>query len=55
MFDDVQAVEGNAEVDAVLSMISLHPEPRLGLEALTRIICVTNEFLIPVPAKTTVP
>ena len=55
MLDNIQPVEGDAEVDAVLPLISLGLAQQLGAEALTRIICVTNEFLIPVPAKTVVP
>lgn len=53
VLDNVETVEGDAKVDAVLGMLARN---RGGEESIrTKIICVTNEFLIPVPAKTTVP
>lgn len=53
VLDNVEAIEGHAEIDAVLEPLAT--ERRHETERLTKIICVTNEFLIPVPAKTTVP
>jgi len=53
VLNDVKPIKGNTEIDAVLGPLASSLNHDLGL--LTRIICVTNEFLIPVPAKTTVP
>lgn len=55
MFDDVEAIEGYAKVDTVLRDVSTFTDGLRRGSLHTKIICVTNEFLIPVPAKTTVP
>jgi hypothetical protein len=55
VFDNVEAIEGYAKVDAVLRDVSTVTDGLRRGSLLTKIICVTNEFLIPVPAKTTVP
>ena len=53
VFDDVETIEGHAEIDAVLERLATKRDHKT--DRLTKIICVTNELLIPVPAKTTVP
>lgn len=55
MFDNVEAIEGYAKVDTVLRDVSTFADGLRRGSLHTKIICVTNEFLIPVPAKTTVP
>jgi hypothetical protein len=55
VFDNVEAIKGYAKVDAVLRDVSTVMDRLRKKSLLTKIICVTNEFLIPVPAKTTVP
>jgi hypothetical protein len=57
VLDDVEAVKSDAEVYAVLVVGSLVGWCRCkGRKAIvTKIICVTKELLMPVPAKTVVP